>query len=59
MSANAMMEKIEDVTVLRHPMIFNCLCADRDTVPNGLHMYAGHLQGKREIRRGQCRANTE
>ena len=59
MSANAMMEKIEDVTVLWRPMIFTCLRMDRDAIPNGMYMYASHLQGKREIRRGQCRANTE
>lgn len=59
MSVNAMMEKIEVVTVLGHPMVFNRLCVDRDTVPNGMYMCAAHLQGKREIRRGQCRANTE
>ncbi len=34
MSANAMMEKIEDVTVLWRPMIFICLCVDKDTAPN-------------------------
>ena len=59
MSANAMMEKIEDVTVLGHPMIFTCLRVDRDMIPNGMYTYAGHLQEKKEIRRGQCRANTE
>ena len=59
MSVNAMMEKFEDVTVLDHPMIFTRLRMDRDAIPNGVYMYASHLQGKREIRRGQCRANTE
>lgn len=44
MSANAMMEKIEDVTVLW----LTCLCVDKDTAPNGLHMYACHLHGKKE-----------
>ena len=48
MSVNAMMEKIEDVTVLRHPMIFTCLCVDKVTAPNGLHMYTCHLHGKKE-----------
>jgi len=59
MSVNDMMEQFEDVTILGHPMIFTCLCVDRDVIPNGMYMYAGHLQGKREIRRGQCQANTE
>lgn len=36
MSANAVMEKIEDVTVLGHPMIFTCLRVDRDMIPNGI-----------------------
>ena len=48
MSANAMMEKIEDVTVLWRPMIFTCLCVDKVTAPNGLHMYTCHLHGKKE-----------
>lgn len=48
MSANAMMEKNEDVTVLWRPMIFSCLCVDKDTAPNDLHMYACHLHGEKE-----------
>ena len=39
MSANAMMEKFEDVTVLWRPMIFSCLCVDKDTAPNDLHTH--------------------
>ena len=59
MRVNAMTEKFEDVTVLGHLMIFTYLRVDRDAISNSMYMYVSHLQGKREIRRGQCQANTE
>lgn len=36
---DAMEETFENVTVLRHPMLFTCLRVDRKTVPEGLFLY--------------------